>query len=145
MRHRVRKGKLGLKTGHRLSLLRNLCTELFRHGRILTTDAKAKELKRFSEKIITLAKTDTVHSRRLVNTKIKDRNIISKLFDTIGPSFSSRPGGYTRIIKLNYRKGDAAPISTIELVGLEVPFKSQDESKGDQISKDNDSEIQKTD
>lgn len=145
MRHRVRKGKLGLKTGHRLSLLRNLCTELFRHGRILTTDAKAKELKKFSEKIITLAKTDTVHSRRLVNTKIKDRNIISKLFDTIGPSFSSRPGGYTRIIKLNYRKGDAAPISTIELVGLEVPFKSQDESKGDQISKDNDSEIQKTD
>ncbi len=145
MRHRVRKGQLGLKTGHRLSLLRNLCTELFRHGRILTTDAKAKELKRFSEKIITLAKTDTVHSRRLVNTKIKDRNILSKLFDTIGPSFSSRPGGYTRIIKLNYRKGDAAPISTIELVGLEVPFKSQDESKGDQISKDNDSEIQKTD
>ncbi len=145
MRHRVRKGKLGLKTGHRLSLLRNLCTELFRHGRILTTDVKAKELKKFSEKIITLAKTDTVHSRRLVNTKIKDRNIISKLFDTIGPSFSSRPGGYTRIIKLNYRKGDAAPISTIELVGLEVPFKSQDESKGDQISKDNDSEIQKTD
>ena len=145
MRHRVRKGKLGLKTGHRLSLLRNLCTELFRHGRILTTDVKAKELKKFSEKIITLAKTDTVHSRRLVNTKIKDRNIISKLFDTIGPSFSSRPGGYTRIIKLNYRKGDAAPISTIELVGLEVPFKSQDESKGDQISRDNDSEIQKTD
>jgi len=145
MRHRVRKGQLGLKTGHRLSLLRNLCTELFRHGRILTTDAKAKELKKFSEKIITLAKTDTVHSRRLVNTKIKDRNILSKLFDTIGPSFSSRPGGYTRIIKLNYRKGDAAPISTIELVGLEVPFKSQDESKGDQISKDNDSEIQKTD
>ena len=145
MRHRVRKGQLGLKTGHRLSLLRNLCTELFRHGRILTTDVKAKELKKFSEKIITLAKTDTVHSRRLVNTKIKDRNIISKLFDTIGPSFSSRPGGYTRIIKLNYRKGDAAPISTIELVGLEVPFKSQDESKGDQISKDNDSEIQKTD
>jgi len=145
MRHRVRKGQLGLKTGHRLSLLRNLCTELFRHGRILTTDAKAKELRKFSEKIITLAKTDTVHSRRLVNTKIKDRNILSKLFDTIGPSFSSRPGGYTRIIKLNYRKGDAAPISTIELVGLEVPFKSQDESKGDQISKDNDSEIQKTD
>ena len=120
MRHRVRKGQLGLKTGHRLSLLRNLCTELFRHGRILTTDAKAKELKKFSEKIITLAKTDTVHSRRLVNTKIKDRNILSKLFDTIGPSFSSRPGGYTRIIKLNYRKGDAAPISTIELVGLEL-------------------------
>ena len=129
MRHRVRKGKLGLKTGHRISLLRNLCTELFRHGRITTTDAKAKELRRFSEKIITLAKNDTVHSRRLVNTKIKDREVMAKLFDTIGPSFSNRPGGYTRIIKLNYRKGDAAPVSSIELVGLDVPFKPKDDSE----------------
>ena len=129
MRHRVRKGKLGLKTGHRISLLRNLCTELFRHGRITTTDAKAKELRRFSEKIITLAKNDTVHSRRLVNTKIKDREVMATLFDTIGPSFSNRPGGYTRIIKLNYRKGDAAPVSSIELVGLDVPFKPKDDSE----------------
>ncbi|MEE2702171.1 MAG: 50S ribosomal protein L17 [Thermodesulfobacteriota bacterium] len=134
MRHRVRKGKLGLKTGHRISLLRNLCTELFRHGRITTTDAKAKELRRFSEKIITLAKNDTVHSRRLVNTKIKDREVMAKLFDTIGPSFSNRPGGYTRIIKLNYRKGDAAPVSSIELVGLDVPFKPKDDSK-DEVDK----------
>ena len=134
MRHRVRKGKLGLKTGHRISLLRNLCTELYRHGRITTTDAKAKELRRFSEKIITLAKNDTVHSRRLVNTKIKDREVMAKLFDTIGPSFSNRPGGYTRIIKLNYRKGDAAPVSSIELVGLDVPFKPKDDSK-DEVDK----------
>jgi len=147
MRHKVRKGKLGLKTGHRLSLLRNLCTELFRHGRIITTDAKAKELRKFSEKIITLAKTDSVHSRRLVNTKIKDRDVMTKLFTTIGPSFSNRPTGYTRIIKLNYRKGDAAPVSAIELVGLKVPFKSEDNSKNksDQISQVNNSEIQKTD
>tara|TARA_B100001750_G_scaffold120741_1_gene95743 strand:- start:183 stop:608 length:426 start_codon:yes stop_codon:yes gene_type:complete len=137
MRHRVRKGKLGLKTGHRISLLRNLCTELFRHGRITTTDAKAKELRRFSEKIITLAKNDTVHSRRLVNTKIKDREVMAKLFDTIGPSFSNRPGGYTRIIKLNYRKGDAAPVSSIELVGLDVPFKPKDDSK-DEVDKTRD-------
>ena len=74
MRHRVRKGKLGLKTEHRLSVLRNLCTELFRHGRITSTDVKIKELRRFSEKIITTAKNDSVHSRRLVNTKIKLRN-----------------------------------------------------------------------
>ena len=137
MRHRVRKGKLGLKTGHRISLLRNLCTELFRHGRITTTDAKAKELRRFSEKIITLAKNDTVHSRRLVNTKIKDREVMATLFDTIGPSFSNRPGGYTRIIKLNYRKGDAAPVSSIELVGLDVPFKPKDDSK-DEVDKTRD-------
>ena len=72
MRHRVRKGKLGLKTEHRLSVLRNLCTELFRHGRITSTDVKIKELRRFSEKIITTAKNDSDHSRRLVNTKIKE-------------------------------------------------------------------------
>ncbi|MBT6795696.1 50S ribosomal protein L17 [bacterium] len=129
MRHRVRKGKLGLKTEHRLSVLRNLCTELFRHGRITSTDVKIKELKRFSEKIITTAKTDSVHSRRLVNTKIKDKDILKKLFEEIAPSFSERPGGYTRIVKLNFRRGDAAPISLIELVGMQVPF--QDKSKID--------------
>ena len=129
MRHRVRKGKLGLKTEHRLSVLRNLCTELFRHGRITSTDVKIKELKRFSEKIITTAKTDSVHSRRLVNTKIKDKDILKRLFEEIAPSFSDRPGGYTRIVKLNFRRGDAAPISLIELVGMEVPF--QDQSKID--------------
>ncbi len=129
MRHRVRKGKLGLKTEHRLSVLRNLCTELFRHGRITSTDVKIKELKRFSEKIITTAKTDSVHSRRLVNTKIKDKDVLKKLFEEIAPSFRERPGGYTRIVKLNFRRGDAAPISLIELVGMQVPF--QDKSKID--------------
>lgn len=127
---------MGLKTGHRMSLLRNLCTELFKHGRITTTDARAKELKRFSEKIITIARTDTVHSRRLVNTKIKDRNVLTKLFDTIAPSYVNRPGGYTRIIKLNHRRGDAAPISAIELVDLDVPFKIDDsvETKSEDIT-----------
>ena len=109
--------------------MRNLCTELFRHGRITSTDVKIKELKRFSEKIITTAKTDSVHSRRLVNTKIKDKDILKKLFEEIAPSFSERPGGYTRIVKLNFRRGDAAPISLIELVGMQVPF--QDKSKID--------------
>ena len=141
MRHRVRKGKLGLKTGHRMSLLRNLCTELFKHGRIVTTDSKAKELRRFSERIITIARNDTVHARRLVNTKIKDREVLSKLFDTIAPSFINRPGGYTRIIKLNHRRGEAAPVSAIELVGLNVPFKVEhpEETKSETpTSKDKD-------
>ena len=141
MRHRVRKGKLGLKTGHRMSLLRNLCTELFKHGRIVTTDSKAKELRRFSERIITIARNDTVHARRLVNTKIKDREVLSKLFDTIAPSFINRPGGCTRIIKLNHRRGDAAPVSAIELVGLNVPFKVEhpEETKSETpTSKDKD-------
>ena len=126
MRHRVRKGKLGLKTEHRLSVLRNLCTELFRHGRITSTDVKVKELRRFSEKIITTAKVDSVHSRRLVNTKIKDKDVLKKLFEEIAPSFSERPGGYTRIVKLNHRRGDAAPISLIELVGMQVPFQEKE-------------------
>ena len=125
MRHRVRKGKLGLKTEHRLSVLRNLCTELFRHGRITSTDVKVKELRRFSEKIITTAKVDSVHSRRLVNTKIKDKDVLKKLFEEIAPSFLERPGGYTRIVKLNHRRGDAAPISLIELVGMQVPFEDK--------------------
>ena len=122
MRHRVRKGKLGLKTEHRLALLRNLCTELFRHGRITSTDVKVRELRRFSEKIITTAKTDSVHARRLVNTKIKDKEVLEKLFEEIAPAYSQRPGGYTRIVKLNFRRGDAAPVSLIELVGMQVPF-----------------------
>ena len=116
MRHRVRKGKLGLKTEHRLSVLRNLCTELFRHGRITSTDVKIKELRRFSEKIITTAKNDSVHSRRLVNTKIKDKDVLRKLFEEIAPSFLERPGGYTRVIRLGNRLGDNADMALIELV-----------------------------
>ena len=120
MRHRVRKGKLGLKTQHRLSLLKNLATELFRHGRIITTDARAKELKRFSEKLITTAKIDSVQSRRIVDAKIKNRDVLKNLFEFIAPSFIDRPGGYTRVIKLSYRRGDSAPLSAIELVGLDA-------------------------
>ena len=127
MRHRVRKGKLGLKTEHRLAVLRNLCTEFFRHGRITSTDARIKELRRFSEKIITTAKKDSVHTRRLINTKIKDKLVLKKIFEEIAPSFIERPGGYTRIVKLHHRRGDSAPISLIELVGMQVPFKQKDE------------------
>jgi|TARA_B100000131_G_scaffold70443_1_gene66845 large subunit ribosomal protein L17 len=131
MRHRVRKGKLGLKTQHRLSMLKNLATELFRHGRIITTDARAKELKRFSEKIITTAKKDSVHSRRIVDAKIKNREVLKYLFEHIAPSYVDRPGGYTRVIKLSYRRGDAAPLSAIELVGLDVPFKPVEDEASD--------------
>ena len=83
MRHRVRKGKLGLKTQHRLSLLKNLATELFRQGRIITTDARAKELKRFSEKLITTPKVDSVQSRRIIHAKIKNRHVLKNLFEFI--------------------------------------------------------------
>ena len=133
MRHRVRKGKLGLKTQHRLSLLKNLATELFRHGRIITTDARAKELKRFSEKLITTAKIDSVHSRRIEDAKIKNREVLKNLFEFIAPSFIDRPGGYTRVIKLSYRRGDSAPLSAIELVGLDVPFREVESQVSEEV------------
>ena len=132
MRHRVRKGKLGLKTQHRLSLLKNLATELFRHGRIITTDARAKELKRFSDKLITTDKVESFHSWRIIDAKIKNRDVLKNLFEFIAPSFIDRPGGYTRVIKLSYRRGDSAPLSAIELVGLDVPFKEVESQVNDE-------------
>lgn len=96
--------------------MRNLAASLFRHGRIETTTAKAKELRPFAERLITLAKRGDLHARRLAATKIQDRQVLGSLFDDIGPRFSERPGGYTRILKLGNRKGDAAEMSLIELV-----------------------------
>ena len=113
--------------------MKNLATELFRHGRIITTDARAKELKRFSEKLITTAKIDSVHSRRIVDAKIKNRDVLKNLFEFIAPSFIDRPGGYTRVIKLSYRRGDSAPLSAIELVGLDVPFREVESQVSEEV------------
>ena len=97
-------------------MLRNLATSLFRHERIETTSAKAKELRPYAERLITLARRGDLHARRLVARKIQDREVLGKLFDEISPRYAERPGGYTRILKLGNRKGDAAEISLIELV-----------------------------
>ena len=96
--------------------MRNMATALFRHGRIETTTAKAKELRPFAERLITLGKRGDLHARRLAGRQIADREILGKLFDDIGPRFSERPGGYTRILKLGTRRGDAAEMALIELV-----------------------------
>jgi large subunit ribosomal protein L17 len=109
---------------HRLALLRNLSTELFRHERIRTTLMKAKELRPFAEKLITLSKRETLHARRLVLRDIHDKEIVSKMFDTISSRFAQRPGGYTRIIKLGPRRGDNAEMALIELLGAEVGKKA---------------------
>ena len=90
---------------------------LFQHGRIETTTAKAKELRPYAERLITIARRGDVHSRRLAARKIQNRDVLGKLFDDIGPSFQERPGGYTRILKLGHRRGDAAEMALIELVG----------------------------
>jgi len=116
MRHRKKGRKLNRTASHRRATLRNLATSLFRHGRIETTTAKAKELRPYAERLITLAKRGDLHARRLVATKIQDRNVLGSLFQDIGPRFSERPGGYTRILKLGHRKGDAAEMSLVELV-----------------------------
>jgi large subunit ribosomal protein L17 len=128
MRHRTSHRKLGRVTEHRISMLRNQATALIRHERIETTVPRAKELRPFVERIITIAKrgiaagdanAKSLHARRLVLRDLQDREVVSKLFETIAPRFESRPGGYTRILKLGYRRGDSAEVAQIELVGSE--------------------------
>jgi large subunit ribosomal protein L17 len=116
MRHRVAKKKLGRDTAHRQALMRNLITDLFRYERIRTTEAKAKAIRPFAEKLITVAKRGDVHARREVLKWVSDKDVVDHLFFAIAPSFRDRPGGYTRIIKLGRRLGDAAPVAIIELV-----------------------------
>jgi large subunit ribosomal protein L17 len=117
VRHRKKGRQLSRTRSHRKATLRNLATSLFRHERIETTTAKAKELRPFAERLITLARRGDVHARRLAATKIQDREVLGKLFDEIAPRYLERPGGYTRVLKLGNRKGDAAEMSLIELVG----------------------------
>jgi large subunit ribosomal protein L17 len=117
VRHRKKGRQLSRTRSHRKATLRNLATSLFRHERIETTTAKAKELRPFAERLITLARRGDLHARRLAAAKIQDREILGKLFDEIAPRYLERPGGYTRVLKLGNRKGDAAEMSLIELVG----------------------------
>ncbi len=116
MRHRKKGRNLSRSPSHRKATLRNMATSLFRHGRIETTEAKAKELRPYAERLITLARRGDVHSRRLAARKIQDRQVLGTLFDDIAPRYRDRPGGYTRILKLGHRKGDAAEMALIELV-----------------------------
>ena len=116
MRHKKKGRKLGRKVGNRKALLMNLACQLITHKKIKTTDPKAKELRSFIEPLITLAKKNNLHSRRLVIKKIPKKNIVRVLFEEIAPVFSDRPGGYTRITKLGHRDNDRAPVSVIEFV-----------------------------
>ena len=116
MRHRLGLRKLNRTSSHRLAMLRNLTNALLRHEAIKTTLPKAKELRRVAEPMITLAKTATVANRRLAFDRLRDREIVVKLFDELGPRFSTRNGGYLRILKCGFRKGDNAPMAYVELV-----------------------------
>jgi len=116
MQHRKKGRKLSRSASHRKATLRNMATNLFRHERIRTSKAKAKELRPYAERLISLAKEGDLHARRQAERKIKDREVLGKLFDELGPRYADRPGGYTRILKLGARKGDSAEMALIELV-----------------------------
>ena len=120
MRHQKSGRKLSRSASHRWALMRNMITSLLRDEKIKTTDAKAKELRRWADRVITLGKQGSLHARRQVLAVVQDKAVVRKLFDTIAPRFKDRPGGYTRIVKIGIRRGDAAPVSIIELVGSEA-------------------------
>ena len=128
MRHNVAHRKLGRVTEHRLALLRNQAIALLRHEKIETTMPKAKELRPFVERLITIARRGvaageaggkTLHARRLVLAELPDTEVVSKLFETLAPRFAERPGGYTRILRVGFRRGDSAEVAHVELVGSE--------------------------
>lgn len=128
MRHRKIGRQLSRNTSHRKATLRSLTVSLFRHEGIKTTVAKAKELRRVAEPLVTRAKEDNVHNRRIAFSKLRDDEVVAKLFTEIAPRYQSRPGGYTRIIKCGFRAGDNAPMAYIELV--DRPVATEDANEG---------------
>ena len=116
MRHRLGLRKLNLSSSHRLAMLRNMTVSLLRHEVIKTTLPKAKELRRVAEPILTLGKNPSLANRRLAFARLRDREIVSKLFDELGPRYATRNGGYSRILKFGFRKGDNAPMALVELM-----------------------------
>lgn len=116
MRHRVDRRRLGRYGSHRMAMLAGMTSSLFLEGQITTTVTRAKELRRVAEKLITRAKGDSLHDRRVVLSRLPHKPAVAKLFNELAPRYANRPGGYTRIVKLGYRKGDASPMAVIELV-----------------------------
>jgi large subunit ribosomal protein L17 len=154
MRHRVAHRKLGRVTEHRIAMLRNQATALLRHEHLTTTVPKAKELRPFVERIITVAKRGLANgeagrgkgapgsndvrvltARRLVMQDLQDREVVTKLFDAIAPRFASRPGGYTRLLRIGFRKGDSAEMAQVELVGSEFDPKAKSEADAAESAK----------
>lgn len=129
MRHQVKKGMLGRNTAHRRALLRNLVTSFLERERVRTTLAKARETRPIAEKMITLGKRGTLHARRQALAYMTKESAVKKLFDDIAPRFKERPGGYTRIVKLDRRAGDGAAMAMIELVDAEFKAKTKKKKK----------------
>jgi large subunit ribosomal protein L17 len=134
MRHRKSGRQLNRNSSHRAAMFRNMAVSLFEHEVIRTTLPKAKELRRVAEPLITLAKEDSVANRRLAFSRTRSKSAVGKLFTDLGPRYSERPGGYTRILKCGFRPGDSAPMAYIELVGREMP----EEDLDDDLEEDDD-------
>jgi large subunit ribosomal protein L17 len=134
MRHNQSGRKLSRRSNHRHAMLRNLAMSLVKSGRLKTTDAKAKELRPFVEKLVTFARRGDLHARRIVLSRLGDALAVKKLFDELGPRFKDRNGGYTRILKLGYRLGDNSPVSLIEFIGNEKEKKGVKKSKSKKVS-----------
>ena len=126
MRHRNGLRKLNRTSSHRLAMLRNMCNSLITHEAIKTTVPKAKELRRVVEPLITLAKEATLANRRLAFDRTRDRDVVAKLFNDLGPRYKARPGGYTRILKMGFRVGDNAPMAFVELVDRPEPVVAEE-------------------
>ena len=126
MRHRKAGRKLNRTAEHRSALFANMAAALIKHEQITTTLPKAKDLRRVAEKLITLAKRGDLHARRLAVARLRDEKMVAKLFDTIGPRYQDREGGYTRVLKAGFRYGDSAPIAVIELVDRDESAKGLD-------------------
>jgi large subunit ribosomal protein L17 len=136
MKHKIGYNRLGRKTAHRKAMTRNMLTSLFRHERIRTTKAKALAVRRTAEKMITRAKMDSVHNRRIIGKDIKDAAVLAKMFTEIGPRFKERPGGYTRVLKLGPRPSDAAEMVVLELVREEESTSGTNKKKSSSAKSD---------
>ncbi|WP_424947832.1 50S ribosomal protein L17 [Candidatus Spongiihabitans sp.] len=129
MRHKKAGRSLNRTSSHRKAMFSNMANSLFLHEQIKTTLPKAKELRRFAEPLITLSKTASVANRRLAFAKLRDRDMVGKLFDDLGPHFKDRPGGYLRILKCGFRAGDNAPMAYVQLVGREIAAEAKETEK----------------
>lgn len=135
MRHRVEGRKFGRETDARRLMMKNLVKSMVEYGQITTTLAKAKEMRRFVERVVTYGKNDTVHSRRLAYSVLGERDLVKKLFDEIAPAFAGRNGGYTRVLKAGFRRGDNAPMAVIQFVEQSTIKVKKDSIKAEDLNK----------
>lgn len=141
MRHRKAGRKLNRTSSHRMAMFANMSASLIKHEQIVTTLPKAKEMKPIMDKLVTLAKRGDLHARRQAISKVRDVEMVAKLFDVFGPRYKDRMGGYTRVLKAGYRYGDNAPMAVIELVDRDVSAKGQDSGPTAEVVRDEDETV----